>query len=132
MGTAVPISIGVSLAEPKVPVLCMLGEGSFASSFNEIVSIANLSLPVCLIIFSDGTMHSVVSSKIKNKQNMEKFLPSNYRALEKTKIPNLPSYIINSTKEFIDALDKWDLKSPVMLFLKFDSTSYVKGVELLR
>jgi hypothetical protein len=77
-------------------------------------------------------MHSVVSSKIKNKQNMEKFLPLNYRALEKTKIPNLPSYIINSTKEFIDALDKWDLKSPVMLLLKFDSTSYVKGVELLR
>lgn len=132
MGTAIPISIGVSLAEPKLPVLCMLGEGSLASSFNEIISIANLKLPVCIVVFSDGTMHSVVSLKRTNLQNLAKFLPSNYDPLEKISIPNLPSYTVNSIKEFVDALNKWDLKLPMMLFLKFDSGSYAKGVELLR
>jgi hypothetical protein len=132
MGTAVPISIGVSLAEPNIPVLCMLGEGSFASSFNEIASIVNLHLPVCIIVFSDGSMHSVVSSKKIEEQIKNKFLPSNYQALEKTNIPNLPTYYVNSVKQFTSTLSKWDMKSPMIMFLKFDSSSYAKGVESLR
>jgi hypothetical protein len=132
MGTAVPISIGISLAEPNIPVLCMLGEGSLASSFNEIASIVNLHLPVCIIVFSDGSMHSIVSSKNIEEQIKNKFLPSNYQALEKTNIPNLPTYYINSVKQFTSAISKWDMKSPVIMFLKFDSSSYAKGVESLR
>jgi hypothetical protein len=132
MGTAVPISIGVSLAEPHIPVLCMLGEGSFASSFNEIASIVNLQLPVCIIVFSDGSMHSIVSSKKIDDQIKNKFMPSNYYALEKIKIPNLPTHYINSVKQFTSALSKWDMKSPAMMFLKFDPSTYAKGVELLR
>jgi len=132
MGTAVPISIGISLAEPNIPVLCMLGEGSFSSSFNEIASIVNLQLPVCIIVFSDGSMHSIVSSKKIHKQVKNLLFPSNYQALEKINIPNLPTYYVNSAKHFTSALSKWDMKSPAMIFLKFDQSNYAKGVELLR
>jgi hypothetical protein len=132
MGTAVPISIGISLAEPNIPVLCMLGEGSFSSSFNDIASVVNLQLPVCIIVFSDGSMHSIVSSKKIDQQVKNYLLPSNYQALEKMNIPNLPTYHVNSVKQFTSALSKWDMKSPTMIFLKFDSSAYAKGVELLR
>jgi hypothetical protein len=132
MGTAIPISIGISLAEPTIPVLCMLGEGSLASSFNEVLSIANLQLPVCILVFSDGSMHSIVGSKIFSENIKGRFLPSNYEALEKVKIPNLPTYFANSIKQFTSAISKWDMKSPMMVFLKFDPSAYAKGVELLR
>ena len=132
MGTAVPIAIGISLAEPSIPVLCMLGEGSLASSFNEIVSIANLQLPVCIIVFSDGRMHSVVNSKLIQEQIKDKFLPANFKTLEKVKIPNLPTTSVNSLRQFNSAFSKWDMKSPLMLFLKFDPSTYAEGVELIR
>jgi hypothetical protein len=132
MGTAVPISIGVSLAEPSIPVLCMLGEGSIASSLNEVFSIANLQLPVCIIVFTDGSMNSIVGSKIISEQNKDKYLPSNYLTIEKAKIPNLPTYFANSIKQFTSALSKWDMKSPMIIFLKFDPNEYAKGVESLR
>jgi hypothetical protein len=132
MGTAVPIAIGISLAEPSIPVLCMLGEGSLASSFNEIISIANLQLPVCIIVFSDGRMHSVVNSKLIEEQIKSKFLPANFKTLEKIKIPNLPTASVNSLRQFNSAFSKWDMRSPLMLFLKFDPSTYAKGVELIR
>lgn len=132
MGTAIPISIGISLAEPTIPILCMLGEGSLASSFNEVLSIVNLQLPVCILVFSDGSMHSIVSSKILGKKIKGGFLPSNYETMEKAKIPNLPTYFANSIKQFTFAISKWDTKSPMLIFLKFDPSAYAKGVELLR
>jgi hypothetical protein len=132
MGTAIPISIGISLAEPTIPVLCMLGEGSLASSFHEVLSIANLQLPVCILVFSDGSMHSIVGSKILSENIKGGFLPSNYEALEKAKIHNLPTYFANSIKQFTSAISGWDTKSPMMIFLKFDPSAYAKGVELLR
>jgi thiamine pyrophosphate-dependent acetolactate synthase large subunit-like protein len=110
----------------------MLGEGSLASSFNEIISIANLQLPVCIIVFSDGRMHSVVNSKLIEEQIKSKFLPANFKTLEKIKIPNLPTASVNSLRQFNSAFSKWDMRSPLMLFLKFDPSTYAKGVELIR
>ena len=132
MGTAVPISLGISIAQADTPVLCMLGEGSFASSFNEIASIASLHLPVCILVFSGDNMHSIVSTKKLNAQFSAKFLPVNYYSLEKTKISNLPTYHVNTPAKFASMISSWDKKSPLLIFLKFDPGSYAKGVELLR
>ena len=132
MGTAVPISLGISIAQPETPVLCMLGEGSLASSFNDIASIASLQLPVCILVFSSDSMHSIVSTKKLNEQFSAKFLPINYHSLEKTKISNLPTYHVNTPAKFASLISGWDKKSPLLIFLKFDPGSYAKGVELFR
>ena len=132
MGTAVPISLGISITQADTPVLCMLGEGSFASSFNEIASIASLHLPVCILVFSGDNMHSIVSTKKLNAQFSAKFLPINYYSLEKTEISNLPTYHVNTPAKFASMISSWDKRSPLLIFLKFDPGSYAKGVELLR
>jgi len=132
MGTAVPISLGISIAQPETPVLCMLGEGSLASSFNEIASIVSLQLPICILVFSSDNMHSIVGTKKLNEQFSAKFLPINYYSLEKTKISNLPTYHVDTPAKFASMLSRWDKKSPLLVFLKFDSGSYAKGVEFLR
>jgi len=132
MGTAVPISMGVSMAEPSTPVLCMLGEGGFSSSSNEIAAIANLNLPVCILVFANGSMHSIVGPKMLDDKVSNKFFPPNYFSLEKTKIPNLPTYQVNSAKQFEVAISNWSKKSPILIFLKFSPESYAKGVESLR
>jgi hypothetical protein len=132
MGTGLPISIGVGLAEPNIPILCFLGEGSLSASVNEVTLVASLQLPICIIVFSNGGMHSIVGNKniITQRQNI--FVPANYAALEGIELQNLPAHKCNSISQFSSIISGWDKKSPIILFLEFESNNYVKGVELLR
>jgi hypothetical protein len=132
MGTAIPTSIGISLAERSTPVVCMLGEGSLASSFNDIATISSLRLPICILVFTDNSMHSVVGSKKITSEMAEKFLPSNYHILTKTTIADLPCYRAGTPEKFSSLLNNWKKESPMMIFLEFDSRNYALGVEQLR
>jgi len=132
MGTAIPTSIGISLADRYTPVICMLGEGSLATSFNDIATISSLKLPICILIFTDNSMHSVVGSKKISSKIAEKFLPSNYHILTKTMIADLPYYRANTPEKFLSLLNNWKKESPIMVFLEFNSRNYALGVEQLR
>ncbi len=132
MGTSVPTSIGVSFAEPAVPVLCLLGEAGFASSISEIVSIANLQLPICLILLSDGTMHSVTGRVNFEERFKESFLPPNLETIMQLRVPGLPTYVIKSRSQLSKSLEEWNRKTPLLLILKFDASHYARNVEMLR
>jgi hypothetical protein len=132
MGTAASMAIGVSIAEPVVPVMCLIGEGGFAAAISEITAIASLQLPVCTIVFSNNAMHSVVSGKTIKPEHLNKYLPVNYAVLEKMIISDMPVYFAHSSEDFLNILNSWDKKSPILMFLKFEEYDYVKGVESLR
>lgn len=132
MGTAASIAIGQVLSEPTIPLLCMLGDGSFASSFNELSTIVSLNLPICIIVFSDDSMHSVMNKKNINQSDLKKFFPVNYSVLVKTKVDNLPTFEVSSGEAFETVLKNWNKTSPALVFLKFDPYFYAKGVHLLR
>lgn len=132
MGTAIPIAIGLGITRPKIPVLCMVGEGGFAYSYNEIASIVNLNLPILILVFSNKNMYSVAKrEKISESLNL-KLLPVGYEILEKTKIANLITSYVECEDKLISEIHEWDKKSPKLIFLKFKNEFYAKGVELLR
>lgn len=132
MGTAAPTAIGIGLSEPTIPLLCMLGDGSFASSFNELTTIVSLNLPICIIVFSDNSMHSIINRNKANQSHTKRFFPVNHSVLVKTKIHNLPTFEINSKEAFSTALANWNRTSPTLMVLKFDPEFYARGVDLLR
>lgn len=132
MGSAVPISIGVSMAEPDVPVLCLLGEGSYASSTSELVTIAQLQLPICLILLSDGSMHSITGQATSQRQHLGALLPPNLTTIKRMRFPDIPSYVIKSRTELTNKLLEWNRKFPILLILEFDPEKYAKNVSLLR
>jgi thiamine pyrophosphate-dependent acetolactate synthase large subunit-like protein len=132
MGSAVPISIGVSMAEPDVPVLCLLGEGSYASSTSELVTIAQMQLPICLILLSDGSMHSITGQATSQRQHLGALLPPNLTTIKRMRFPDIPSYVIKSRTELTNKLLEWNRKFPILLILEFDPEKYAKNVSLLR
>lgn len=132
MGTAVPIAIGLGIAKPNTPIICILGEGGFASSFNEISLISTLNLPICLLILSDNSMHSVVNNRTIDQSVKNKFFPANFQKLKTATPPDVPCINVNTSSKFTDAISNWDMKSPKLIFLEFDPSSYATGVEFLR
>jgi thiamine pyrophosphate-dependent acetolactate synthase large subunit-like protein len=132
MGTAVPIAIGLGIAKPDTPMICILGEGGFSSSFNEISLISTLGLPICLLILSDNSMHSVVNNRTIDQSIKNKFFPANFQKLKTTTPPDVPCINASTPSKFVEAISNWDMKSPKLIFLDFDPSSYATGVEFLR
>ncbi len=54
LGYAIPGVVGASLARPGVPVVGLVGDGSFGMSCGELETIARLRLPVVLILFNNA------------------------------------------------------------------------------
>ncbi len=132
MGTAIPISIGISFGEPNIPIICLIGEGGLAASMGELPTLSDLNLPICLLIFSDGTMHSIIDRKNLSPEAKMLFAPPNFDVIQKMRMPNFPFYKASSLRELQKLLQAWDYNSPLAIFLQFDSLTYAKGVELLR
>lgn len=65
MGASICSSMGVKIAKPKNPVVCICGDGSFIMNGNEIVTAEQYNLPVIWIILNDSRYSMpAVSSKI--------------------------------------------------------------------
>jgi len=59
MGWALPASIGAALANPNVPVVAVIGDGSFMTNVQELSVLARLELNVKIIVISNGGYASI-------------------------------------------------------------------------
>jgi acetolactate synthase I/II/III large subunit len=59
MGWALPASIGAALANPNVPVVAIIGDGSFMTNVQELSVLARLELNVKIIVISNGGYASI-------------------------------------------------------------------------
>jgi acetolactate synthase-1/2/3 large subunit len=55
LGYAIPGVVGAKLARPDVPVVGLMGDGSFGMSAGDLETIARLALPVTLLQFNNAT-----------------------------------------------------------------------------
>ena len=54
MGASICASMGVKLAKPENPVVCVCGDGAFLMSGNEIATAGQLNIPVIWVILNDS------------------------------------------------------------------------------
>ncbi len=73
MGFGLPAAIGASLANPGQRVVCVSGDGSLQMNIQEMATLAELNLPVAVILFNNGHLGLV-------RQQQEMFYEKNYIA----------------------------------------------------
>lgn len=83
MGFGLPASIGAQIAEPEACVLAVLGDGGFQMSTQELAVIAELQLPIKIVILNNLALGMV-------RQWQEIFYESRF---SHSKIPAQPSFV---------------------------------------
>jgi acetolactate synthase-1/2/3 large subunit len=73
MGFGLPAAIGAALAAPGRQVVCVSGDGSILMNVQELATLAELELPVAVIIFNNGHLGLV-------RQQQELFYQQHYSA----------------------------------------------------
>ncbi len=73
MGFGLPAAIGAALAHPHHRVLCLTGDGSLQMNIQELATLAELGLPVTIIVMNNGHLGLV-------RQQQEMFYDRNYIA----------------------------------------------------
>ena len=96
MGFGLPTAIGAALANPSKRVVCFSGDGSIMMNVQELATLAELNLPVTVIVFENGTLGMVYQQ--------QKFLfEKNYSASEFIASPDLLKIAEGFGIEAIDA-----------------------------
>lgn len=68
MAWSIGASIGSAIANPKAPTLCIVGDGSYLMSAQEITVAAQHKLPVVFVILNDAAMGMVMHGQILGGQ----------------------------------------------------------------
>lgn len=106
MGFGLPAAIGAALANPECRVVCFSGDGSIMMNVQELATLAELNLPVTVIVFENGTLGMVYQQ--------QKFLfEKNYSASVFKKSPDLLQIAKGFGIEAVDADSEqnWYLKA---------------------
>lgn len=96
MGFGLPAAIGAAIANPSKRIVCFSGDGSIMMNVQEMATLAELNLPVTIIVFQNGTLGMVYQQ--------QKFLfDKNYSASVFGRSPDLLSIARGFCLEAIDA-----------------------------
>lgn len=82
MGFGLPAAIGAALANPGKRVVCFSGDGSIMMNIQELATLAELNLPVTVIVFRNGTLGMVY-------QQQKYLFGKNYSASVFSAVPDL-------------------------------------------
>jgi acetolactate synthase-1/2/3 large subunit len=124
MGLSVPMCLGIALKGD--PVFCCFGDGGVRYHLGEVRTIAELNLPVCFILFTDGRYGSVVSYlgiKDSDPKLTQPFGTTWSKTFESF---GIKSFVAKNEFDFKKVLDDWDSVSPLYIEALFDPELYSK------
>ena len=124
MGLSVPMCLGIALKGE--PVFCCFGDGGVRYHLGEVRTIAELNLPVCFILFTDGRYGSVVSYlgiKDSNPKLTQPFGTSWGKTFTSF---GVKSFVAKNAFDFKKILDDWDSINPIYIEAPFDPELYSK------
>lgn len=96
MGFGLPAAIGAAIANPSKRIVCFSGDGSIMMNVQEMATLAELNLPVTIIVFQNGTLGMVY-------QQQTFLFDKNYSASVFGRSPDLLSIARGFGLEAIDA-----------------------------
>lgn len=122
MGWAVGNSIGVSLAAPKDPIVCVVGDGAMLMSGQEITVAKEYNLPVIFLVMNDASLGMVKhGQRMASAENVGNALPNvDFRQFAESM--GIAAYSI----EYASELENLDMKTilgrggPTLLDVKID------------
>jgi len=71
MGYGLPAAMGAAVAQPKIPVWCLTGDGGLQMNMQELVTLAQDKIPLKIAVFNNGFLGMV-------RQWQELFYKRNY------------------------------------------------------
>lgn len=123
MGWAIGAAIGGKLADPRSPVLCITGDGSYLMNAQEISVAQQRGLNVVFLVLNNGVLGTVMhGQRMRGLENTANELPATDFALM-ARAMGIESYRIRSLDE-LDALGVQSLFSrngPVLLDMLVDA-----------
>ena len=113
MGYGFPAAIGVQVAHPKEPVVCVAGEASFLMNIQELSSLKQLNIPVKIFILNNEYMGMV-------RQWQEFFHEGRYSESYSSSLPDFIALANSFGIKGMRVQDPKDLKSSIREMLNHD------------
>ncbi len=113
MGYGFPAAIGVQVAHPKKPVVCVAGEASFLMNIQELSSLKQLNIPVKIFILNNEYMGMV-------RQWQEFFHEGRYSESYSASLPDFIALANSFGIKGMRVQDPKDLKSSIREMLNHD------------
>ena len=113
MGYGFPAAIGVQVAHPKKPVVCVAGEASFLMNIQELSSLKQLNIPVKIFILNNEYMGMV-------RQWQEFFHEGRYSESYSDSLPDFIALANSFGIKGMRVQDPKDLKSSIREMLNHD------------
>ena len=132
MGVALPSALGVALATPGVPVFCVVGDGGMRTYPAELKLAVQESLPLCVILMTDGRYGSVAcapQSRPMSSRAISVFQPSWWKAAEAM---GCEACQVESEGSFERAVRTWKRQEPLFIEAAFDPEAYLDMTRRLR
>ena len=124
MGTGIPMALGVSLAEPGVPVVCVIGDGGMMYAA-ELKLAVERQLPIVFILMSDGRYGSIVAGASTPDLDLRAVTMARPSWLRTADGLGLQSFAARSEDEFERALASWSPSDgPMFIEATFEPESY--------
>lgn len=137
MGSGIAGSVGLALADPTSPVVCICGDGGMHMSGMEILTAKKLGLPVVYAVFNDSRYNMVYHGMRQIFGAASDHATPDVDFAAWARSMDIPAAVIRSPGELTSSLarDLCASRGPVLLDLRIDRDIRVRGggrVEALR
>ncbi|WP_010665400.1 thiamine pyrophosphate-binding protein [Marinilabilia salmonicolor] len=123
MGASISSAIGIKLSQPKAPVICICGDGSFLMGGNEVATAGQYHIPVIWIVFNDSR-YSMPEASIKKMFNRTIGVELGSTDFAKmAKSMGVRGFKVDNRATFYDALSEAiKINEPVVIDVLIDSS----------
>ena len=124
MGTAIPTAIGLSLAEGKIPAICMAGDGGIRPYFPEIRMAVEYQLPILFVLIADGGYGTIGSADLNQPIHAAAQIKQSswWKPVEAM---GCASMQVGSLPELAVAVSRWQASGkPAFIELQFEPEKY--------
>jgi acetolactate synthase-1/2/3 large subunit len=125
MGYGLPAAIGAALATPGRPVACLTGDAGLAMVLGELGVVAQLNLPVMVVVLNDGAIDLIRSHQVRAGKPVfgTEFLPPSFTQIATAY--GIAAQRIEQAQDLPAAL-AWalDLNRPSLVEVMLDPVSY--------
>ncbi|MBI5257247.1 MAG: thiamine pyrophosphate-binding protein [Burkholderiales bacterium] len=122
MGWAIGASIGIARANPRCPVVCITGDGSYLMNGQEITVAAQEQLPVVFVVLNDRALGMVRhGQRLAGAESIGHQLPAvDFRLMAAAM--DIPGFVIRSPEDFeqLDFAAVLRRKGPTLLDVRVD------------